>query len=168
MSIEELVLRTLAKRGVAKARVLSEDERKKVKELEEDYSSRPTQWGYPVNVGVLECLNRRHVVAVLTYPFFKWPPGPYALLKLDDATVGVIDESGLHLDRSTLKRAGGKHYVIYPPLRLPELDELMTDCVVGSPSPPTHRYLAHLLGGGSEYGSLLLGFNSLRRRYTSK
>ncbi|RLF06613.1 MAG: hypothetical protein DRK00_01065 [Thermoprotei archaeon] len=165
MSIEDLVLRALAWRGVVKVRVLSEEERRRVKELEESYSLRPTPLGYPVNVGVLECLKRRHVVAVLTRPSFKWPPGPYALLKLGNNVVGVIDERGLHLNRDSLKRLGDSHYVIFPPLRLPELNGLLADYVVGSPSPPTHRYLSRLMGGEGDYGSLLLGFNSLRRRY---
>lgn len=168
MRVEEIVLMKLAERGVVKAKMLSREERSKVKELEEKYSLKRTAWGYPLNLGVLECLKRVYVVAVLTHPTFKWPPGPYAILKLGNGVVGVIDEKGLHIDRGSLEDASNEHYVIFPPLRLRELDDVFVDCVAGSPSPPTHHYLTRLLGGGGEYGSLLLGFNSLRRRHTNK
>jgi len=140
--------------------LLGAEERERVRELEESCAHTP--WGRFVNLGVVECLSRRHVLAALTSPSFKWPPGPYALIKVGEAVVGVIDEKGVRVDARALARARGEHTLVILPLRLPELDGLVREPVAASPSPPTHRYLVELLGGEEGCGTLLVAFDGLR------
>ena len=162
MILEELVLRALKARGAVRARYLNREERYRIEELEESYSRTITPWGRPVNLGVMECLRRRHVIALLTAPHFTWPPGPYALLKAGRVVVGEVTSTGLQLYRDRLRRARGEWTVVYLSLKFPELEELDEEAVAASPSPVTHRYLETLLGGGRGMGTLLVGLNSLK------
>jgi len=161
MSIEEKVLKALAPRGVLKGRLLSAGGIARVRELEETRSRTP--WGRSVNLGVAECLKRRYVLAALTSPSFKWPPGPYALIKVGDSVVGVVDEKGVRVDARALARAKGEHVLVILPLQLPELNRLVREPVAASPSPQTHMYLAELLGGGEGCGTLLVAFDGPAR-----
>jgi hypothetical protein len=163
MSPAEEVLKALAGRGVLGGRLLKVEEVERVRELEEAYSARSTPWGRPVNLGVFECLKRRHVLAAATSPSFRWPPGPYALIKVGESVVGAIDERGVRVDARALARARGEHVLVVLPLRLPELDGLVREPVAASPSPPTHRYLAELLGCGDGCGTLLVAFDGPAR-----
>jgi hypothetical protein len=162
MSVEAIVLSALAGRRVLWGRLLRAEEVERVRELEETYSRTLTPWGKPVNLGAMECLKRRYVLAALTLPDFKWPPGPYALIKVGGTVVGIIDENGLSLNRKAFAGAKGDHELVILPLRLPELEELVDEPVGASPSPPTHRYLAELLGCRNDCGSLLVAFNRVR------
>jgi len=164
VKLEELVLSALKARGVEKARLLAPEERARVRELEELYSRRATPLGKPVNLGVIECLQRRYVVAALTSPTFEWPSGPYAVIKVGDVEVGSLNERGISINVRSFRKARGEHLIVYLPLRIPELEALLKDAVAASPSPPTHSYLAKLLGGkGGQQGTLLVGFNYARR-----
>jgi len=168
MSIERVVLSALAGRGVVGGCLLLTEERQRIKELEEAYSRTSTPWGKPVNLGVMECLKRRYVLAALTSPHFKWPRGPYALVKVGETVVGFIDECGFSLNAKALAGAKGDHELVILPLRLPELEDLVDEPVAASPSPPTHRYLADLLGCKSGCGSLLVAFNGVRQLLTER
>lgn len=168
MSIERVVLSALAGRGILGGRLLRAEEKKRVRELEETYSRTLTPWGKPVNLGVAECLKRCYVLAVLTSPEFKWPSGPYGLIKVGETVVGFIDESGLHLSAKKLAGVKGERELAILPLRLPELEELVDEPVGASPSPLTHRYLAELLGCKSDCGTLLVAFNRVRQPPTCR
>ena len=163
MTLEDVVLAVLVKRGVLRVRKLSQQEIDEVARIEQKYSASRSHWGRPLNVGVLECLSKRHVFAALTRPDFQWPAGPYAVLKVGERKVGVIDERGVLIDRASLAEARGEHTVLLLPLKLPELDEITESCVAASPSPPTHAFLLSLFNsscGGC--GTLLVGFDDLR------
>ncbi|MCS7104087.1 MAG: hypothetical protein NZ954_00790 [Thermofilaceae archaeon] len=163
MNVADVILNVLSRRGVIEALLLDQKQLGKVRNLEEDYSRRLTPWGYPVNLGVFECLKRRYVSAVLTTSGFKWPSGPYALLKIGDYVVGTIDENGVRIRRVSLLKPGEKHMVVFLPLNIPELEDVTVDPVVASPSPPTHSYLIWLFSlKCSECGTLLVGFNGVK------
>ncbi len=164
MKLEEILLNALSLRGVLKVRELSCEERSRVRELEANYSRCGGPFGKPVNIGVEECLKRGNVFAALTSPDFKWPPGPYAVLKVGEREIGFITERGLEVRRDALRGSRGEHVVTVLPLRLPELDSIADNCVVASPSPPVHSYLLRLLGGTGLNGTLLIGFDRLRTR----
>lgn len=169
MALEDVILAVLASRGVAQVRELRQREVEEIRAIEERYSSSTSHWGRPINTGVLECLRRRHVLAALTKPDFKWPPGPYALLKVGNEIVGEIDERGVRINREALRRARGERAILLLPLRLPELEEIAESCVAASPSPPTHTFLLTLFGsscGGC--GTLLVGFDNLRGELKQK
>lgn len=163
MSLEEIVLSALADRGVLGGRFLRAEEKERVRELEEAYSRTRTPLGHPTNLGVVECLKRRYVLAALTAPHFKWPPGPYALVKVGEAVIGFIDESGFRLDSRALARVKGEHKLVILPLQFPELENLVAEPVGASPSPYTHKYLVELLGCKGDCGTLLVAFNGVRQ-----
>jgi len=160
--VERVALEVLAPRGVLRVRRLSEGEVEEVRRLEGSCALTP--WGRAVNRGVEECLRRRVVLAALTGPRFLWPPGPYALIEVGGRVVGVVDESGVRLDRGALRGARGEHRVVFLPLRIPELEGVLEGCVAASPSRPAHEYLLRLLGGCEGCGTLLIGCDGLRRR----
>lgn len=163
MKLEEILLSVLSRRRVLRVKELNCEERNRVKELEANYSRCRGLFGRPVNIGVEECLKRENVFAALTSPDFEWPPGPYAVLKVGEREVGFITERGLEISRDALRGSRGEHVVTVLPLRLPELDSVADNCVVASPSPPVHGYLLQLLGGTGLSGTLLIGFDRLRR-----
>lgn len=141
---------------------MSQREVEEVRNLERESSVRVTPWGRPLNLGVEECLRRRFVLAALTSPSFKWPPGPYAVLKIGDRVVGVVDERGIAIDRYAIAGAKGDRMIVFLPLRIPELEGISEDCVAASPSLPTHEYLLRVLGGCRGCGTLLIGLNDLK------
>ncbi|MEM1509858.1 MAG: hypothetical protein QXY49_05055 [Thermofilaceae archaeon] len=162
MRFEETLLKTLSWRGVLKVKELNCEERNRIKELELNYSQFTSFLGKPVNIGVEECLKRRKVFAALTSPGFNWPPGPYAVLKIGGREIGFITERGLEVRHEALKDSRGEHIVVILPLRIPELDSIVEDCIVASPSPLAHIYLLQLLEGAGLNGTLIVGFNKLR------
>lgn len=159
-----VVFESLRWRGVLRVQLLSSEERARVSAIEEKFSAGRGPLGRAVNLGVVECMKRAYVLAALSSPSFKWPPGPYALLKVGDRVVGVIDERGLRVDRPALASSErGEHAAVLLPLRLEELEEVAESPVAASPLPPTHLYLLELLRGGCEgCGTLLVGLNGLR------
>ena len=158
MRLEEIVLDALRARGGLAARLLSDGEREEVRRVESEHSMRPTPWGKAVNRGLLECLEKRFVVAVLTSPGFEWPPGPYALIVVGDRTVGTVGREGVRLDPRLLAGSRGEHLIVLLPLKIPELDGVLQNPTVASPSPPTHSYLLRLMGASCpDCGTLLVG-----------
>lgn len=163
MTLEDVILAALVERGVLRVRKLNQREIDEVAKIERNFSAGKFQWGKPVNVGVFECLSKKHVFAALTRPDFQWPAGPYALLKVGEREVGVIDERGVLVNRHALAEARGEHVVLLLPLKLPELDEIVKSCVAASPSPRAHTYLLSLFGSScGSCGTLLVGFDDLK------
>ena len=162
----EAALRELSElRGVAKVRLLTEGERAEVLRLEEEHSRRPLKGlGAPRNVGVAECLRRKHVVAMLTTDEFEWPPGPYALIRVCGVVVGEVRECGIVFFRERVARVARSRCsreVVFLPLRPPEpLARRFRNLIFASPSPPSHSYLVKLVGAeGEGLGTMLAGFD---------
>lgn len=168
MRFEEILLEALSRRGVLKVKELSREEKNRVNELETNYSQSTSFLGKPVNIGVEKCLKKRRVFAALTSPSFNWPPGPYAVLKIGEKEIGFITERGLEVRREALRNSRGERVVVILPLSIPELDSIVDDCIVASPSPPAHCYLLQLLEGTGLNGTLIVGFDKPRSSISQK
>lgn len=164
MRLADIVLDALRARGALAARLLSSEEIERARRIENEYSEKPTPWGRTVNQGLLECLKRRFVVAVLTSPNFKWPTGPYALIMVGGRIAGTIDGGGIKLDPRSLAGAKGEHSIVVLPLEIVELNEVLENPIAASPSSPTHVYLLQLMGAScSDCGTLLVGCDGVKR-----
>jgi len=155
-------------RGVLKARTLSQLERTRVLELEERSRVEVKGLGKLYNEGVFECLKREHVIAILTNEEFKWPKGPYALIKLSGEVVAEIGKCRLKVFKERLRSARKRHKeykVVFPPLTPPVIKPFnkFRDVVLASPSPKVHKYLLKLFNVKEKpnLGTMLVGFNDI-------
>jgi len=164
MSVEPIV-EALRGRGVVSGRLLTSPELRAIESLEEEYSRRRTPLGRPVNIGVTHCIRKRYVCALATSPCFRWPEQPYAVIKVGHRVVGYMDRSGVHVHGNLRGLPRGESTVLYIPVRLPELDAVARGHLAAFPSPPSHSYLARILGlGDGDWGTLLVGFEDVLGR----
>ncbi len=77
--------------GVRKVRVLSDAERAALLQAELE-GEKLIIGGQGLNEGLREALAREVVIACSTNKGFKWPKGPYAVLKIGDTVVGFITD----------------------------------------------------------------------------
>ncbi len=163
-SLQDILARLLSIEGVLAGRLLSPAERREILRLENVYSRTLLKgFGRPVNIGVRECMTRSYVVGLVTGSGFKWPPGPYALIMVNEVIVGEIS-NGIKIAVAKLARARGSRNswkLIFPPLRFPPLEGLARNPVMASPSPPSDKYLKKILGAADDHeiGTAIIGFN---------
>lgn len=158
-------------KGVLKVRPLSQLERMRVLELEEEHNRLGVKGlGELRNEGVFECLKRRYVVVMLTNEEFRWPKGPYAIIKLSGEIVAEIGEHGFRIFKERListRRKCKSYKVIFLPLTPPTLKPFnkFQDIILASPSSKAHKYLLKLLNVKERpnLGTMLVGFNGFSR-----
>ncbi len=185
--IEVILDFLLSIKGIRKVRLLSDEERRIVLELEREAEKRVLMGLMPgVNLGVREALSRDFTVAAITQDEFEWPERGLIKIMCDDEVLGEDVRSQEELE--SLKREGHKvianYIVIYrdkydkfkslggfrgvtlvvAPLELKWTKEIPNArrVVVGSPSQPADAFLKKLMGLEEErgrLGSILIGFD---------
>ena len=181
--LESAVARLMRTPGIVKCKVLTEDERKLVSELETETSVQNQLLGMKiVNEGIIEVLNREHVVAISHSKELRHPPGPivvicdeknivgeevwerYRLREAKDSNLIWLGKS-MVLYRDAVTRARGKPLTLaYRALPFPELEELDEICDVVSVTigSLTHVRLSQRVGwdfNDPNLGTVLIAFN---------
>lgn len=169
-------------KGIKAVRVLSEEERQRVLELEAEAERRALMGLMPgKNLGVREAVARRFVLAAIIDMEFKWPDEPRLRLVCEGEEIGielvgedpedmrrrgyvVIGNFAIKKDKMHLLRERRKQCSIeILPLKLSIPSEVkgIKDLVVGSPSPPADEYLKRLFEiQGEGLGTIIIGFNA--------
>jgi len=162
---EQLIMKALKNiRGVLEVRLLDRSDRETISRIERRYTKNIIKGiGRPRNLGVEESLKREYVVVIFTTPEFEWPKGPYAVIKLGEHIIGIIDENGLKLIPDRLRTAlrRGIPEVIFLPLNVKLKIPAARNLVVAPTSPPTDNYLKKKfrVKGGRDIGTMLIGFD---------
>jgi len=167
-TVEKVIERVKKIKGVVDAKPLSEEDRKRVAELEKEAESHGACSGMMkfVNEGVWEVLRRKNVIVVLADDTqgFRPPPEPWVVMcdedgcvvgewlppekceeaKKDPNCMFISDDFVLYKDR--YKK--GDVYFLMPPIPFPEVEELegVKNVVSGSTSPPADDYLKMVTG----------------------
>jgi len=164
----EKAVKSLRKvKGVLQVRPLSHFDRIKVLKLEREWSkSKIKGLGRPYNKGVLECLEKKYVVVMLTNENFEWPSGPYAIVESSGKIVAEINERGFKVFKERITSLKGKcrdYKVVFLPLSPPptKLYKSFRGLTFASPSPRSHEYLLRLFNVKKKctLGTMLVGFD---------
>lgn len=167
--------------GIRAVRVLSDEERGRVLELEMKAERKVLMGLMPgINVGVREALSKKIVVAAITDMEFKWPDAPCVRLVCEGEEIGlefkggdpeemrrkgyiVVGSFAIRKDKvRLLKEKREKCLLELLPLELPLLEGVkgVKRAVIGSPSPPADEYLKKLFNvWGEGLGTIIVGFD---------
>lgn len=190
MPSEDIVKKVLSKinaiKGVRQALVLTEEDRRKVKELEEEAETHVMMGlGYGENQGIKTALQREVVIAFVTDNNYVWPLGPNLILKWKGRVIGeeltepqkieelknkenvvLMGNFALYKDRMPKASDMVKEpsTVIFPPKPCSEIKETqdVCDAVQASPCAPTDTYLKKRMSanlGDPRLGTFIIGFN---------
>lgn len=173
-------------KGVRQVFILTDEDKRKVLELERQAEKRFMGLGRGDNQGVKTVLERNTVIAFLTDAEYRWPPGPNIILFWKGKVIGeeVYDPKKLEkLKNKTGVYLAGNFalyknnmpkpslmiqeppVVVFPPKPYPEIKKkvpMIDDVVLGSPSPSSDAYLKKRMKADLEnkrLGTALLGFN---------
>ncbi|RLE89730.1 MAG: hypothetical protein DRJ49_02110 [Thermoprotei archaeon] len=164
---EQVIVEVLKNtRGVLEVKPLNRLDRETISRIEREYTKSIVKGiGRPRNLGVEESLKREHVVVIFTTSEFEWSKGPYAVIKVDDRVIGIIDEYGLKLISNRLRKVlkKGTPEIIFLPLNLKLRIPTVRNLVVAPTSPPTDSYLKKRFGikDRKDIGTMLVGFDLL-------
>lgn len=159
-----IINKLLKIKGIKKVIVLNDEVRRDIEKLEKEYSNNIIKgWGKPLNLGVYECLKRNTLLLLITDKNFKWPKGPYALIKINNEIIATIDEKGLKINKNKVSLLKSKvPIIIYPPLKpTDDIRKIIANSILASPSPLTDRYLKKIFKISTEcneIGTMLLAF----------
>lgn len=193
MPSEDIVKKVLSKistiKGVRKALVLTDEDRRKVIELEEEAETHVMMGlGYGENQGIKTALQREVVIAFVTDNNYVWPHGPNLILKWKGQVIGeevtdpkkleelktknnvvLMGSFALYKDRMPTASNMVKEpsTVIFPPKPCSDIKEIqgICDAVQASPCPPTDTYLKNRMNanlGDPHLGTFMIGFNFTR------
>lgn len=190
MSCEDIVENVVSKikgvRGVHQVLILTEEDKRKVSELEGQAEQKVMMGlGLGDNRGIKEALKRDVVIAFVTDADYVWPLGPSVVLECKGEVIGeevsdpkkleefrksrdVIIMGSFVLYKSKIPKpppmAKESLLVVFPPKPCPQVENVPGACnaVVGSPSPPASIYLKGRMGANMEdprLGTVLVGFD---------
>lgn len=174
-------------KGVQQVSILTDEDKRKVLELERQAEKRFMGLGRGNNQGVKTVLERDIVIAFVTDAEYRWPPGPNLILFWKGKVIGeeVTDPKKLEkLKNKTGVYLAGNFalyknnmpkpslmiqeppLIVFPPKPFPEIKKKVPaihDVVIGSPSPSSDNYLKKRMKvdlENKQLGTALLGFNS--------
>jgi hypothetical protein len=101
--------------GIRKIKIFSSQERRSLLQTELiAEESMIGGWGF--NEGLREALSRKFVIACSTDMSFKWPSGPYVVLKEGDTVIGFITDNVDQIKQQYNEkiRVLGKNFVLFP------------------------------------------------------
>ena len=101
--------------GIRKIKALSDVERRSL--LQAELAAEDTMiGGRCFNEGLQEALSRKFVIACSTDMSFKWPSGPYVVLKEGDTIVGFITDNVDRIKQQFNERISvfAKNLVVFP------------------------------------------------------
>jgi len=182
--IKDILNFMLSIKGIYKVKLLNEQEKRYILELEEQAEKKVLMGLMPgVNQGVRDALSRNFTAAAITQNEFEWPKKGLIRIVHDNEILGEDVRDQEELEK--LKRKGYKvianYIVIYKYDRLKKLGgfknttlvvasldlawtrEVPHSCrvVVGSPSLPADIFIKKIMGIETEsgFGSILVGFD---------
>jgi len=183
--LDAAVLRLSQTAGITKCKVLTEEERELARRLESTGSVQDQLLGMLItNEGIVDVLNRVHVVMIGHAKSLRHPPGPIVVIRDNGNLVGeevwqsdqlnrysadpnaILLGKSMVLYRDALARARGKRLTLtYRALPFPELDEvtMISSVVSVTIGPLTHIRLSQAVGwdfSNPDLGTVLVGFNS--------
>ena len=162
--LNNIINKLLKVKGIKKVFILNDKIKRDIEKLEREYSNNVIKgWGKPLNLGVYECLKRKVLLLLITDKNFKWPKGPYALIKINNENIAIIDEKGLKINKDKVSLLKNKvPIIIYPPLKpTDDIRKIITNSILASPSPLTDGYLKKIFKISTEcneIGTMLLAF----------
>jgi len=168
--IEDVVSRIKSIRGVRQVLILTEEDKRRVLELEREAEQRVMMGlGLGDNRGVKVALRCDVVVAFITDAEYEWPPGPNLVLTWKGKVIGedvVMGNFVVYKDRVPMPSliAEEPPLAVFPPKPCPEIENVprIYNAVQGSPSPPADTYLKKRMNTDlrdPRLGTALVGFN---------
>ncbi|MFX1352134.1 MAG: hypothetical protein ACFFA1_07940 [Promethearchaeota archaeon] len=184
--VKEVLSRISTTKGVHQTLVLTDKDRRKILELEEEAEKKVMAgFGYRDNQGIKEALKRDVVIAFITDNDYVWPPGSNLILKWKDEVIGeevtesqikelknnrnvvLVGKFALHKDKMPTASEMAKEppTVLFPPKQPLHLKNLkgVSDTVQGSPCVQTDTYLKKRMDAKLDdvnLGTSMIGFNS--------
>lgn len=171
-------------KGVLGIKVLSQEEREKILELEQEAEKKVLfGMGKGFNAGLREILKRDFVVVIITDNEFEWPPEPAIQIVCDDEVIGeeikspekaedykkqghiVAGNLVIFKDKAKSIMSRKNFTVVFPPMSFKQLEGVdeFTDVISASPCPPSHLFLIEWMSVNNAPGTILVGFNLKRK-----
>jgi hypothetical protein len=182
--IESAVLRLKRTPGVAKCKILTDEERRLAMQLESSVMGQDQPMGMRIaNEGIADVLGRDHVALIAHSKELRHPPGPIVVIRDNGSIIGeeiwlsqqleklstdsnaILLGKSMVLYRDALARARGRPLTLsYRALPFPELDEVdeisnVVSVTIGS---STHIRLSQKMGwdfNNPDLGTVLVGFD---------
>ena len=167
-------------KGVLGIKILSQEEREKILELEQEAEKHVLfGMGKSLNTGLREILKRDFIVAIANDNEFEWPLEPAVQIVCDNEVIGeeikspekaeeykrqghiVAGNLVIFKDKAKSIMARKDFTVVLPPMSFKQLEGIdeFTDIVSASPCPPSHLFISEQMSANNAPGTILVGFN---------